>query len=110
MRGSTEMDGVAMVSQCPIPPGGSFTQTFTADSPGTHWFHSRMFFTNILQQLKHWLFSDDKGQYPDGLRAPMIVHDRAHESQLGYDEEFVFSVSDWYVPVGIILLAMLWRN
>jgi iron transport multicopper oxidase len=38
---------------------------------------------------------DDKGQYPDGLRAPMIVHDREFESKLGYDEEFTFSVSDW---------------
>lgn len=40
---------------------------------------------------------DNKGQYPDGLRAPMIIHDRNWEASLGYDQEFVFSVSDWYV-------------
>jgi iron transport multicopper oxidase len=35
------MDGVAMVSQCSTPPGGSFTQTFTANPAGVHWYHSR---------------------------------------------------------------------
>jgi iron transport multicopper oxidase len=91
------MDGVAMVSQCPIPPGGSFTHVFTVDSPGTHWYHSRMFISFLsYDNADINTCVDDKAQYPDGLRAPMIVHDRAHEAQLGYDEEFVFSVSDWY--------------
>jgi hypothetical protein len=40
---------------------------------------------------------DDNGQYPDGLRAPMIIHDREWEASLGLDREFVFSVSDWCV-------------
>ncbi len=29
MNGSTEMDGPTQVSQCPIPPGASFTYNFT---------------------------------------------------------------------------------
>jgi iron transport multicopper oxidase len=30
MNGTTEMDGPAQVSQCPIPPGSQFTYNFTA--------------------------------------------------------------------------------
>ncbi|KAE9966668.1 hypothetical protein EG327_011744 [Venturia inaequalis] len=78
-RGTNEMDGVAMGTQCPIPSGGRFTQVFKVQAGGTHWYHSH-----------------DKAQYPDGLRAPMIVHDCAYEESLGYDKEYVFSVSDWY--------------
>ena len=29
MNGTTEMDGPSQVSQCPIPPGSSFTYNFT---------------------------------------------------------------------------------
>lgn len=30
MNGTAHMDGPSMVTQCPIPPGGSFTYNFTA--------------------------------------------------------------------------------
>ena len=37
-KGSTEMDGPSQVSQCPVPPGSSFTYSFTVSfflqSPG----------------------------------------------------------------------------
>lgn len=51
------MDGVPGVQQCPIPPGGSFTYTFLADSYGTSWYHS------------HY-----SAQYAAGLFGPMIIH------------------------------------
>lgn len=38
--GSPWMDGVSMVSQCPIQPGEFFTYQFVASPPGTHWYHS----------------------------------------------------------------------
>lgn len=41
--------------------------------------------------------SHDKGQYPDGLRGKMIVHDREWEDSLDIDEQIYLSVSDWYV-------------
>lgn len=44
---------------------------------GTYWFHSHV-----------------RGQYPDGLRAPFIVHDPDPPFQ--FDEEVVLSFSDWY--------------
>lgn len=57
------MDGVPGVQQCPIPPGGSFTYTFTADLYGTSWYHS------------HY-----SAQYAGGLVGPMIIHGPNHVS------------------------------
>jgi hypothetical protein len=51
------MDGVPGVSQCPIPPGGTFTYTFTADLYGTTWYHS------------HY-----SAQYAGGLIGPLVIH------------------------------------
>ncbi|KAH8672006.1 Cupredoxin [Tricladium varicosporioides] len=50
-------DGVPGVSQCPIPPGGSFTYSFLADLYGTSWYHS------------HY-----SAQYAGGLVGPMVIH------------------------------------
>ncbi|KAH6620689.1 multicopper like protein [Chaetomium sp. MPI-SDFR-AT-0129] len=79
MRGATHMDGPVHVSQCPILPGERFTYNFTIDQPGTYWYHSHI-----------------HGQYPDGLRGPLVVHDPDSPFQDRYDEEIVMTVSDWY--------------
>ena len=96
MNGTTEMDGTAGVSQCAIPPGASFTYNFTValrisisisrlltpnkiNQPGTYWYHS------------HY-----NGQYPDGLRGPLIIHDPESPYKDLYDEELVLTLSDWY--------------
>lgn len=76
--GTAQMDGVPGVSMCPLQPGGQWTQSFIADPSGTHWYHSHA-----------------KGQYPDGIRGPMIVHDSSWESGLGVEAQYVLSVSDW---------------
>ncbi|PNF34083.1 hypothetical protein B7P43_G01149 [Cryptotermes secundus] len=39
-RGTPYMDGVPYVTQCPIPPKSSFRYHYTADTPGTHFWHS----------------------------------------------------------------------
>jgi plastocyanin len=36
------MDGVPPFTQHPIPPGANFTYEYTADAPGTHWYHSHI--------------------------------------------------------------------
>ncbi|KAK1749961.1 putative iron transport multicopper oxidase FET3 [Echria macrotheca] len=77
---STEdMDGPAGVAQCPVPPGSSIQYQFVADSAGTYWYHSH-----------------NLGQYPDGLRGPLIIHDPNDPNKGKYDEEVVITVSDWY--------------
>ncbi|KAI4623291.1 hypothetical protein J4E83_004684 [Alternaria metachromatica] len=79
MNGTTHMDGPVAVTQCGIPPGSSFTYNFTVDQPGTYWYHSH-----------------ERGQYPDGLRGPLIVHDPEDPFKDLYDEEIVITLSDWY--------------
>ncbi|KAH7413299.1 Cupredoxin [Cadophora sp. MPI-SDFR-AT-0126] len=80
-NGTNAMDGPSFVTQCPIPAGSSFTYNFTvcANQSGTYWYHSH-----------------NLGQYPDGLRAPFIIHDPEFPYEDQVDEEIVLSVSDWY--------------
>ncbi|KAK2607355.1 hypothetical protein N8I77_006034 [Diaporthe amygdali] len=79
MNGTTHMDGPAGVTQCAIQPGSRFTYNFTINQPGTYWYHSHI-----------------RGQYPDGLRGPLIIHDPDSPFNGQYDEELVLTVSDWY--------------
>ncbi|KAF2403818.1 conidial pigment biosynthesis oxidase Abr1/brown 1 [Trichodelitschia bisporula] len=78
LNGSQFMDGASVVTQCPIPPGSSFTYDFTVDQVGTYWWHSHTF-----------------GQYPDGFRGPLIVRDPAPPYGK-VDGEFTLTLSDWY--------------
>jgi iron transport multicopper oxidase len=80
-QGSNGVDGAVSLTQCPIMPGDSYTYTFIANPAGTHWYHSH-----------------NKGQYPDGLRGKMVIHDKAWESSLNIDSQTTYSMSDWYVP------------
>ncbi|KAI4153763.1 MAG: hypothetical protein L6R39_001500 [Caloplaca ligustica] len=79
MNGTTHMDGAVGVSQCSIPIGGSFVYEVQIDQPGTYWYHSH-----------------DSGQYPDGLRGPLIITDPDSPYKDQYDEEIVLTLSDWY--------------
>lgn len=76
-NGTAHMDGPVGVTQCAIAPGGTFTYDFVVDQPGTYWYHSH-----------------SKGQYPDGLRGPLIVTDP--EIPFEFDDEVVLTLSDWY--------------
>ncbi|KAI0393545.1 Cupredoxin [Xylariaceae sp. FL0594] len=87
MNGTAHMDGPSQVSQCSIPPGSSLTYNFTINQPGTYWYHSHT-----------------GGQYPDGLRGPLIVHDPDSPFLGQYDEEIVLTVSDWYHEQMAVLL------
>ncbi|CAO3626451.1 unnamed protein product [Cunninghamella blakesleeana] len=71
------MDGVVGVTQCGIPPNYTYTYEYNITQYGTYWIHS------------HY-----KGQYMDGLRAPLIFHNKNETYQ--YDEEKIITVSDWY--------------
>ncbi|KAI0551636.1 multicopper oxidase [Xylaria curta] len=39
-QGSTDQDGVASITQCPVAPGDSTTYTWRATQYGTTWYHS----------------------------------------------------------------------
>ncbi|KIM88113.1 Ferroxidase [Piloderma croceum F 1598] len=82
------MDGVLWVTQCGIPPGGTFTYQVPVDPTqwGTYWIHSHA-----------------KGQYVDGLRGPVTLH--PPQEAYSYDEEFTVVLGDWYHTEHDILLA-----
>ncbi|KIW04816.1 uncharacterized protein PV09_04001 [Verruconis gallopava] len=94
-NGTTSMDGPAGINQCPIPPGSTFTYNFTIDQPGTYWYHSHV-----------------GGQYPDGLRGPLIVEDPNSPYKDQYDEEVVLTFSDWYhqLPSDLIKSFISYKN
>ncbi|KAK5160948.1 hypothetical protein LTS14_000741 [Recurvomyces mirabilis] len=78
-NGTNEMDGPVGVTQCDVPPGSSFKLNFTIDQPGTYWYHSHT-----------------RGQYPDGLRGQLVVHDPENPYRGQFDAEIPLTVSDWY--------------
>ncbi|KIX05409.1 uncharacterized protein Z518_06281 [Rhinocladiella mackenziei CBS 650.93] len=76
---TNSMDGPSMVTQCPIPPGYSFTYNFTVNQNGTYWYHCHTDFC-----------------YPDGYRQALIIHDSDAYFNDMYEEELVVTMSDWY--------------
>lgn len=86
--GNNQMDGPSMVTQCPIPPGASFTYNIPITQTGTYWIHGH-----------------HKGHYVDGLRAPLIIHNP--NETYHYDEEYTltfvgvfFCILDKYTSKG----------
>ncbi|GAP83150.2 putative iron transport multicopper oxidase FET3 [Rosellinia necatrix] len=76
---SNFMDGAVGSSQCPLPPDYTMSYSFTANEAGTYWYHSH-----------------NMGQYPDGFRGPLVVHNPQDPYLHDYDEDVVLTVSDWY--------------
>ncbi|XP_076435540.1 uncharacterized protein LOC143275365 isoform X2 [Babylonia areolata] len=87
-RRSQFMDGVSMLTQCPIPAFSSFTYRFPADDAGTHFYHSHS-----------GLFRGE------GLFGPLIVRQSVSRDpqRALYDldlPEHVMVLNDWpHVPV-----------
>ncbi|KAI8725489.1 hypothetical protein NCS52_00120000 [Fusarium sp. LHS14.1] len=71
-------DGVPGVTQCPIPPGESFTYQFVADMYGTTWYHS------------HY-----SAQYSAGLFGPLVIYGPREKKDYDIDVGPVI-LSDWY--------------
>lgn len=76
---SPHQDGPPAVTQCPIPPGASYTYQFKIDQPGSYWYHAH-----------------SSGQVPDGLRGPIVVNDPNDPYRGQYDGEFLMTITDWY--------------
>ncbi|MFE3655831.1 multicopper oxidase family protein [Streptomyces sp. NPDC059165] len=72
----SDMDGVPPVTQAAVRAGRNFTYRFTADAPGTYFFHPHV-----------------GAQLDRGLYAPLIVEDP--KEPLSYDEEWVVVLDDW---------------
>ncbi|CAK8684994.1 unnamed protein product [Clavelina lepadiformis] len=82
-RDSQWMDGVPMITQCPIPSHTSFTYRFTANPSGTHWWHSHSGFHRS-----------------DGVAGPLVVRtsqeDNPHSALYDVDSDnFTVMIGDW---------------
>ncbi|OJF90180.1 multicopper oxidase family protein [Alkalibacterium sp. 20] len=71
-----KMDGVAGVTQDGVQPGDSFTYEFSADDPGTYWYHSHQ---NSAEQV-------DKGLYGAFIVEP---------NNKVYDSEYTLILDEW---------------
>lgn len=81
-NGNNQMDGVPLLTQCPIGPGQTFLYNFTVESnSGAYWYHSHT-----------------EAQYEDGMRGAFIIDDGENNENYPYeyDEEVVLSLSEWY--------------
>nr|BAQ25793.1 laccase [Hericium coralloides] len=82
-HGTNQMDGVAFVTQCPIPPNDSFLYNFSVpDQAGTFWYHSHL-----------------STQYCDGLRGPLVIYDPNDPHKNLYDvddDSTIITLADWY--------------
>jgi len=72
-----EMDGVPGVTQNAVLPGQEFTYEFTADTPGTYWYHSHQ---------------DGAKQVDKGLYGALIVEPK---NQKTYDLDKVIVLDEW---------------
>lgn len=57
-NGTNDMDGASMVTQCPIPPGSSFTYNFTVNQHGTYWYHCHTV-SEYLLRVAHTSYMTD---------------------------------------------------
>lgn len=99
LPGAAWADGVAAVSQAPIPDGATFSYRFVAEPAGTFWYHSHT-----------------GGQYADGLRGPLIVDEGTNELDPNaalYDEDrddHVLMLADVFRTTSEEQLAQLQRG
>ena len=75
------MDGVPVITQDPVAAGSQSTYRFTAEDPGTYWYHP-----HVGVQL-------DRGLY-----GPLIVEDPAEAGT--YDHEWTVVLDDWIDGTG----------
>ncbi|KAL6602886.1 hypothetical protein ACP70R_043247 [Stipagrostis hirtigluma subsp. patula] len=78
--GTPWADGTASISQCPINPGETFTYEFTADKPGTYFYHG-----HYGMQRAAGLYGSLIVDVPEGKTEPFK-----------YDGELNLLLSDWY--------------
>lgn len=89
MKDKNSMDGPEYVTQCPIPPGHTFTYDFNVDDQvGTYWYHSH-----------------SGSQYSDGLRGMFIIEEESRDLYpFEFDQEVPLSICDWYHAESLVIM------
>lgn len=102
-RGSPWMDGVGLVSQCPVGPSSSFSYIYEASPAGTFWYHSHsgaqrtdgFFGTLIVKESK-----DKLGQIKEKLHASL-------KNFQDYPEKHSLSFIDWQHEASLSTVSQL---
>ncbi|KAJ1663747.1 ferroxidase fet3 [Coemansia sp. RSA 1646] len=84
-NGTNYYDGAVMVTECGVPPGGSFTYRVELKQAGTYWIHSH-----------------SKSQTADGMRMPLVIRDPHEHYQ--YDDEIIMPLQDWFQEPAPVLM------
>ncbi|CAG8508267.1 4236_t:CDS:2 [Rhizophagus irregularis] len=63
-----------------------------------HWHGMFQRGTNCTQEQRgtFWYHAHTHGQYMEGIRAPLIIHDPNDPYRKDYDFEYIITMSDWY--------------
>ena len=75
---TNQHDGVNGITECPIPPGGTFTYKFRALQYGSAWYHS------------HYSL-----QYGDGLLGPLTIYGPSTANYASDDTFRPILMTDW---------------
>jgi FtsP/CotA-like multicopper oxidase with cupredoxin domain len=98
--GTPWADGTAFISNCPITFGSSYTYNFTANEPGTFWYHAHVGSLGMEGSSGMIVIYDrDAVSYPSQTRSEFGSFD--------YDAELRIMLSDWYHPSVYTQTAMI---
>jgi hypothetical protein len=86
------MDGPAMITQQPIPPGGSYTYEFTTGQAGTFFYHTH---------------DHADRQQALGLYGALIIDPKDPSREPAADKEYVIQLQEWLKREGLTYPAML---
>ncbi len=86
------MDGPAMITQAPIPPGGSYTYEFTTEQAGTFFYHTH---------------DHADRQQALGLYGALIIDPKDPSKEPAADKEYVIQLQEWLKREGLTYPAML---
>ncbi|KAJ2720507.1 ferroxidase fet3 [Coemansia sp. Benny D115] len=87
-NGTNFYDGAVMVTECGIPPNGTFTYRIPLLQTGTYWIHSH-----------------SKSQTADGLRTWLTIKDP--NEKYVYDEDIVLPLEDWFREPAEVLIKQM---
>ena len=96
IRNLNAMDGVAGLTQEPIPPGGSFRYTVPLQDAGTYWYHAHsMTWEQVARGLYGALIVEGSDEVTADVEKVWILDDWRLDDQGQIDERSLGNLHDW---------------
>ena len=96
LRIANAMDGVADMTQPPVPPGQEFEYRFTPPDAGTYWYHTHMrSWAQMAFGLAGVLIVDEPNPPPVDQDLVFAIDDWRFDRQMQVDEKSLGSMHDW---------------